>query len=1336
MGKLIRLELYNFKSYKSHHVLLFGDAYFTSIIGPNGSGKSNAMDAISFVLGIKSSHLRSTHLRDLVYRGRVLRKSVVNGDGVNGQANGNANDEVNGTQDEGRERNDPKSAWVMAAYEDDAGEEQQWKRTITNQGVSEYRINERVVTASQYNESLEQENILIKARNFLVFQGDVEAIASQSPKDLTRLIEQISGSLEHKAEYEKLKVESEEAAEQQTFQLNRRRGINSEIKQYQEQKREAESYAKKADERDEAIVAHVLWKLYHFQREIEEASAEIQKHQNELKEFRRGIDKFQGNLDDARKGHDRIGTDVSKVKKSIKQKEKHIEDKSNTLVPVDEKIQISNKKLTKHSNRIAEITKEKNSQAVEVKQLEKNLKVVEKAQSQWQAEWDQSGNRQGNQLSPADIQEYNKLKEQVNKRSSNDQIRVDALKRQRATDEGTVNSLKSKLDNAEWQLKSLEGDMSAISDRKNATNDVVKQLSQDIDVKKKELTAMTSERLRVAQMRTELEEKLQEVLRKLIEANDGRHSSHKEVRMKETIATLKRIFPGVKGRVSELCKPKQKKYAEAVSTVLGRHFDAVVVDTEATAKSCIQHLKDQRSGQATFIPVDTIQVKALNSNLKGMHRGMRPAIETVDYDHSVSRAISYACGNSIVCDDLAIAKHLCYERNVEAKAVTLDGTVIHKGGLMTGGRGKEQNARKWDDAEVDKFDKLKDKLMADLAALPKPRSRIGEEEDLQIELSRLEQRYKYTTEELDGHTRNLSSKKKEVDHTKGQVKEAQPKYRAENKKLDDLDENIKEYQDAVSSVEDEIFGHFCQRLGFQDIRDYEARQGSMQQDAAQKKLEFTTQKSRIENQLSFEKQRLQATEDRITALENQDRRDRSLIDELNEQRDAIQEELDTLNAELEELNETLEKHQSLHQKASDKLAEQRQIMVKQSKKVDATMKAVNDAEAEINRNSQNRYTMLRRCKLEDISLPLEEGSNSLESIPIDDLIQGVDQEAMDVDEEDPTSSALRAPTTQDYGIEPDYSDLDDELKEDPGEAVEGELQDRIKNLNAELDKMAPNMRAIDRLDTVETKLRATEKDFEDARSHYRNLKTQFETTMEKRSDLFNKAFSHISEQIGPIYRDLTRSTNYPLGGQAYLDIEDSDEPYLDGIKYHAMPPLKRFRDMEHLSGGEKTMAALALLFAVHSYQPSPFFVLDEVDAALDNANVNKIASYIRDHAGPGMQFIVISLKTGLFQGSEALVGIYRDQAANSSKALTLDVSNFELFVSVGTMLIKTTASEIPMMERRRTVILLPQYLSSTEQAARNEGALVEIYRHLRFCWVHNKRRREYFEARIGRFCTL
>lgn len=219
------------------------------------------------------------------------------------------------------------------------------------------------------------------------------------------------------------------------------------------------------------------------------------------------------------------------------------------------------------------------------------------------------------------------------------------------------------------------------------------------------------------------------------------------------------------------------------------------------------------------------------------------------------------------------------------------------------------------------------------------------------------------------------------------------------------------------------------------------------------------------------------------------------------------------------------------------------------------------------------------------------------------------------------------------------------------------LKERIHTLAAELEKINPNMKAMERLEGVETRLKNTEREFEDSRVALKEARDAFNVIKTKRYEVFNKAFTHISEQIKTVYKDLTRSDAYPLGGQAYLDKEeDNDTPYLAGIKYHAMPPLKRFRDMDLLSGGEKTMAALALLFAIHSYQPSPFFVLDEVDAALDNANVDKIKKYIREHAGPGMQFVVISLKAGLFQDSESLVGVYRDQEINSSRTLTLDVS--------------------------------------------------------------------------------
>jgi structural maintenance of chromosome 1 len=235
---------------------------------------------------------------------------------------------------------------------------------------------------------------------------------------------------------------------------------------------------------------------------------------------------------------------------------------------------------------------------------------------------------------------------------------------------------------------------------------------------------------------------------------------------------------------------------------------------------------------------------------------------------------------------------------------------------------------------------------------------------------------------------------------------------------------------------------------------------------------------------------------------------------------------------------------------------------------------------------------------------------------------------------------------------------DTDLYQPEDESIEDQLQEKISSLTTELEKLNPNMRAMERLEVVEARLQTTDLEFEDSKAAFKVARDAFDKVKAQRFDLFNKAFSHIQEQISQVYKDLTRSDAYPLGGQAYLDIEeDTDKPYLSGIKYHAMPPLKRFRDMEHLSGGEKTMAALALLFAIHSYQPSPFFVLDEVDAALDNANVEKIKNYIREHAGPGMQFIVISLKTGLFQDSESLIGVYRDQDVNSSRTLTLDVSS-------------------------------------------------------------------------------
>ena len=1274
MGKLLALELFNFKSYKGHHVLQFGDSYFTSIIGPNGSGKSNSMDAISFVLGIKSSHLRSTHLKDLVYRGRVLRHSKINADGtatddvpngdtngVNGDAEGGASDmeEEPSRQRSASQRNDPQTAWVMAVYEDDAGEEQRWKRSITSAGASEYRINNRTVTAKQYNEALEAENILIKARNFLVFQGDVEAIANQDPKDLTRLIEQISGSQDYKAEYEALKTAKIKADEEQEYRLKQRRGINGEIRQFKEQKEELDKFEQMRDEKDQAIVTHILWKLFHFQRTIEDSTAEIHKYQEELKESRRNVKKYDDRLEEAKKDQAKVGRDVSTAEREIKRKEKALQEKENALVPIDEKLDISRKNLKTHEKKFADVTKEREAQHQTQQQLQKNLDKVEKMQKQWQEEFRAQQQAAGRELSDADMAEYHNLRNEVYRRTGNDQMKVDNITRQLKTDEETVNSLKSKLDTSQSQVNTLSTEVGSLKERKAEISTQLKSTTKEIDATKKSINAIASERERNRQRENELHEKLNQVLHRLLDAQGAQRETQKEAQNKELVQQLKRLFPGVKGMVHQLCKPKQKKYEIAVITALGRFWDDVVVDSDKTAQSCIDYLKEQRLCTMKFVPLDTILHQPANASFRGMQQGVRLAIDVIEYESQYERAMSYACGNALVADTLEIARELVYKRGVEAKAVALDGTVIHKGGNMTGGEGPNDRKRRFEQSDVENMRNLANKFRADLENLPKGHKRQAEEEQLQSELTGLESRLKFAQDELKALDRNIESKTKELQFSQGQLKEVKPKYNEQAQGVETLREQLDEYTEAISGVQDELYDAFCQRLGYSSIRDYEAQQGSLQEEATRKRTEFTTQISRLKNQLAFETQRLESTDGRLKKVDGDRKRDQKIILQFEAEKEGLGSELDELNAEIEQLNDRLATIKTDYEQRGGKVSEARGQLQKRSEGIEKALQAVSAAEQEVQNASTGRYSTLRQCKVENISLPLEKGSRKIDALPLEDaILEEEDQDAMDVDGE---QSARQAGDYNDYGIHLDFSDLADDLKEDASKETETVLQESITTLTADLEKMAPNMRSAERLEATSERLRATDTEFNDSRAAARQATTAFEKVKKKRLDLFKRAYEHIEKQISPVYKELTKTSNFPLGGQASLSLEEDDEPYLHGVAYHAMPPLKRFRGMEHLSGGEKTMAALALLFAVHTYAPSPFFVLDEVDAALDNANTGQLANYVREHAGPGMQFVVISLKTGLFQNSETLVGVMRDQGVNSSRALTLDVS----FVSLG-----------------------------------------------------------------------
>jgi len=218
----------------------------------------------------------------------------------------------------------------------------------------------------------------------------------------------------------------------------------------------------------------------------------------------------------------------------------------------------------------------------------------------------------------------------------------------------------------------------------------------------------------------------------------------------------------------------------------------------------------------------------------------------------------------------------------------------------------------------------------------------------------------------------------------------------------------------------------------------------------------------------------------------------------------------------------------------------------------------------------------------------------------------------------------------------------------------------MAEVSKQIEGMAPNMKAIEQYDEVQKRLQAMETECDTTRAAHKKVAQDFAKVQNQRYQLFKRAFEAVSEAIDDEYKDLTKTEGVPVGGTAYLSLEDPAQPYLHGIHFTAQPPGKRFRDMEQLSGGERTVAALALLFALHRFRPSPFFVMDEIDAALDNVNVTRVAQYIRERAADGsLQFVVISLKDQFYHMAQSLVGIYRDRREECSSVATLDLEHLD-----------------------------------------------------------------------------
>nr|XP_045603178.1 structural maintenance of chromosomes protein 1A-like [Procambarus clarkii] len=1218
------VELENFKSYSGFHRIGPLES-FTAVIGPNGSGKSNFMDAISFVMGEKTSSLRVSRLSDLIH-GASVRQPV------------------------------SRSAQVTAVFSMDDDAEMRFTRLVHGSS-SDHKINGETVSMKVYMQELESLGINVKAKNFLVFQGAVECIAIKNPKERTALFEEISGSGALKEEYDKLKAEMLKAEENTQFAFKKKKGMTAERKEAEQEKEEAERYLKLKNEVKEKQLELELFRLYHSQNEISDLKEEVRKTQKTLEKKITSKDQTEALLNEMIQQHTPVSEEVNKIDQDIRKLETEVNKKRMAVIGAKVK--------TTHLQKSADLARKSLTQAINknnthqdsIKELETKLEEVEKKRAEFEESVAMDFESQGLsvQLEDTQINEYHRLKNEAISKSARYTQELDSITREQKSDQDRLDNAHRRLADIEHRMQRKTQEIEMAQMRSEKLVEYISQAEASLGEQNRTREELSEEVRQCKERLTELQQELERVTNELYEARVSQQDATSREKKQEVVERLKELFSGVYDRVINMCQPIHQRYRVAITRVFGKYMDAIVVDSEKTVQQCIQYLKEQRVGRETFLPLDYITVKPLKERLRDITdpKNVKLIFDLVQYSPpEIKPAVLFVTNNVLVCETVEDATKLAFEMEDRNRydAVALDGTFFAKSGIISGGTyDLEKKARRWDDKHLSKMKSSRVKLSEELREVTKNLRKEYELNTLESQIRGNETRLKYSKTDKEATDKHIAQLQKELDNMKDELNTVHPLLDDIKKTMSEREVLIRQVKEKTNTVEDDVFADFCKTIGVSNIRQYEKRELQAHSDHASRRLQFDKQKNNILNQLEYEKTR--DTNATVDKWKRSVQHDEDALEEAK-QIEIIQiAELDKCMQNLEKLrNEKLAKKSDCDQ-TDEEISKLRRALTAINKSIHSLQKHINSTETKIEKKNLERHSILKQCKMDDIMLPMIRGN-------MDDIEREGRESESTLEFSSEISSQViyerEARIVMDYSSLPNYrkelDDLDDIRK--TGEHMQRHINDLKKTLD--LIKI-PNMKATQQLDVMREKLQQTNYDLDTARKQAKKMQQAFEKLKKTRYELFMTFFEHVLNEIDTIYKALAQNPS----AQAFLGPENPEEPYLGGINYNCVAPGKRFQPMSNLSGGEKTIAALSLLFGIHSYHPAPFLILDEIDAALDKTNIGKVTSYISKMKS-NVQIIIISLKEEFYQKSDAIIGICPDPGeCLKSRVLTMDLRKYQ-----------------------------------------------------------------------------
>lgn len=1078
-------------------------------------------------------------------------------------------------------------------------------RRLYRSGESEYLLNKTPVRLKDINELFMGTGIGTSAYS-LIEQGRIDQILSSKPEERREVFEEASGITKYKAK----KREAMRRLDDTEQNLVR---INDIIQEVKRQINSIERQAKKAERYRERYEELKELELKISRIELEILNQKLSGSNDNLDEFRTKEAGLNSELQ-------RLSMELSQSNRERSEIETRRMDFKSGIMEMDSGVSKSTDKLSMNRERIAELKKrrvdleseiEKSQENVKSRQkeaasLREKLSVLEnedtkraavlsekekRLQETSKAITDNETTISTSKANVIDIASNEaKLRNQAAKISTTlttHDARLKRLNTEKQTVQEEKNTLDAKLSDAKEEISSIEGEASFLKEEKDeiseAISDLTSRVEKLIEDSKEVHRALATNKSRL------------EVLEEARARYEGFSSGVKAIMGKAGEAEGQRAIDGVRDVLANLLSVN-KGYEAAIESALQDYLQCVIVDTTEAAEKAVDFIKENSCGRTSFMHPGSFdiaaKVKEVNLNDEKV---LGRAVDFVDADQGLKPVLKDLLKNIFIVKDLEDAKYVL-KQNRSAKEcafVTLIGEIVRNGFISGGGAAKEGVTLINRDAQIKE-------LLEAIAVLEKDSQRAEDER------SKAEEKKSALENKLGDLNKNLNEK---------EILLANARSRSSN-----IEENIKGVMDEISLVNLEI-------------EEVTTEMKMLREEEASVALAL----AQAEKDAQLNEQRIQTSEDLIVKFTKEKEQ---LLIEIAEQRT----ELGSLESKKEGLSNTLGILDSSLKDAEDSL-ESRKTEVKDSiakvKELDAEIWDLEKNIETLSRNSVDKNTELGGVEeaYKEIMQKIErtEGVFRQSEKEINDLRSSLHEVDLKKAETNYSITSLRQRIKDVYKL-----DLDEvQIASDWQDIEQSQLKNEVEEKRAKLDSMgAVNLAAIEE----QTELR----------DRYAFLTHQCDDLL-KAKDALLKAIAKINKTTKDLFIETFKSIQVEFrnffkllfsGGDGELILLDESNVLESGIEIAARPPGKRLQNVSLLSGGEKALTAIALIFAIFKVKPSPFCVLDEIDAPLDESNVDRFSRSLEVFTKTS-QFIIITHNKKTIDMADVMYGITMQQSGVS-----------------------------------------------------------------------------------------